>query len=101
MVVTHAGQNAVAEVAAARRPAVIVPEERPFHEQRTTARALAAGDWPVIVERGFPLTGWGPRLERAARLDGALWAGWCDGAAAGRFAALVARVTQSGTREVA
>lgn len=101
VVITHAGENAVAEVAAARRPAVIVPEERPFHEQRTTARALATGNWPVMVERSFPLTGWGPRLESAAKLDGALWAGWCDGAAAARFAELVARAPQSGTRDVA
>jgi hypothetical protein len=101
VVITHAGQNAVAEIAAARRPAVIVPEERPFQEQRTTTRALAAGHWPVVAERSFPLTGWGPRLERAAKLDGARWAGWCDGAAAARFADLVARATRSGTREVA
>ncbi len=101
VVITHAGQNAVAEVAAARRPAVIVPEERPFHEQRTTARALAAGNWPVMVERTFPLAGWGPRLESAVKLDGALWAGWCDGGAAARFAELVARATRSRTQEVA
>ncbi|RYJ01977.1 MAG: glycosyl transferase, partial [Actinomycetales bacterium] len=30
VVVTHSGQNAVAEVAAARRPAVVVPQDRPF-----------------------------------------------------------------------
>jgi hypothetical protein len=101
VVVAHAGQNAVAEIAAARRPAVIVPEDRPHREQRATARELAAGRWPVIVERRFPLTGWGPRLESAAELDGARWAEWCDGAAAERFADLVDRVVQRGTREVA
>jgi hypothetical protein len=42
VVVSHAGQNAVAEIAAARRPAVVVPEPRPHDEQRHTAEALAA-----------------------------------------------------------
>ena len=42
VVVTNAGQNAVAEVAAAARPAVVVPESRPFGEQHATAALLAA-----------------------------------------------------------
>ena len=37
VVVTHGGQNAVAEVAAARRPAVVVAQPRPFDEQVATA----------------------------------------------------------------
>ncbi|MET1133179.1 MAG: glycosyltransferase [Aeromicrobium sp.] len=89
VVVTHAGQNAIAEVAAARRPAIVIPADRPHDEQRTTARALAAGAWPVLVEPEFPTTGWAERLERAAGLDGARWARWCDGRAPERFATLV------------
>ncbi|HWO64260.1 MAG TPA: glycosyltransferase, partial [Umezawaea sp.] len=37
VVITHAGQNALAEVAAARRPAVVIPQPRPFDEQHATA----------------------------------------------------------------
>ena len=48
VVVTHAGQNAIADVAAARRPAVIVPQPRPFDEQATTARALDAAGLAVV-----------------------------------------------------
>lgn len=89
VVVTHAGQNALAEVAAARRPAVVVPQSRPHEEQVTSAAALAAGGWPVTVLPALPDQGWPDLLARTARLDGSIWAGWCDGAAAARFAALV------------
>ncbi|MFL6109715.1 MAG: glycosyltransferase [Marmoricola sp.] len=89
VVVTHAGQNAVAEVAAARRPAVVVAQDRPHDEQRTTAAVLAAGPWPVEVEDTFPGDGWTDRLERVAALDGTAWQGWCDGLEADRFAALL------------
>ena len=85
VVVTQAGENALAEVAACRRPAVVVPADRPHDEQRTTARVLAAGPWPVVVEHEFPLWGWAERLGSARRLDGALWSGWCDGKAADRI----------------
>lgn len=89
VVVTHAGQNALAEVAAARRPAVVVPQARPHEEQVTSAAALEAGGWPVTVLPVLPETGWPDLLERAARLDGSGWSRWCDGGAAGRFAALL------------
>jgi hypothetical protein len=80
VVVTHAGQNAVAEVAALRRPAVVVPQDRPHDEQRVTARLLHSGSWPVAAG-----------LAGAAGLDGSRWAAWCDGMAARRFAEVVAR----------
>lgn len=89
VVVTHAGQNALAEVAAARRPAVVVPQMRPHREQYTTAAALADGCWPVTVLPSLPDTGWPDLLERTARRDGSTWARWCDGRAADRFAELI------------
>ncbi|MFI8633393.1 glycosyltransferase [Microbacterium sp. NPDC077663] len=64
VVVSWAGQNAVADLAAARAPAVVVPQERPFDEQRETGRALhraglaqvrddwpAAAQWPDLIDR--------------------------------------------------
>lgn len=92
VVVTHTGQNAVAEVAAARRPAVLVPQSRPHDEQHTTGRVLADGSWPALVEPALPADGWAGRLERCAALDPAGWARWCDGGAADRFADVVAGV---------
>ena len=58
VVVTHGGQNAVAEVAAARRPAVVVAQPRPFDEQVATARAvdrLGGGRRARRVARGGQL----------------------------------------------
>jgi hypothetical protein len=89
VVVTHAGQNALAEVAAARRPAVVVPQLRPHREQHPTAAARAGGGWPGRVLPTLPEHGWPDLLEDAARRDGSTWDRWCDGGAAARMAALV------------
>lgn len=97
VVVTHAGQGAIAEVAAARRPAVVIPQPRPFDEQVTTAQSLSRG-WPVVVASEFPTHGWADLLARAARLDTSRWDRWCDGRATERFAAVVDLVLPVGRR---
>ncbi len=91
VVVTHAGQNAIAEVATARRPALVVPEDRPHHEQDATARELADERWPAIVLPSWPTSGWSELLDAASAHDGAAWSAWCDGGAAARFAEVVQR----------
>ncbi|WP_101525350.1 glycosyltransferase [Nocardioides houyundeii] len=92
VVVTHAGQNAVAEVAAARAPAVVVADPRPFDEQHHTLRrlsrlglAVTAPAWPEPHE-------WPDLLARAAAADGSAWSAWNDGRGADRAAAAIARV---------
>ena len=92
VVVTHAGQNAIADVAAARRPAIIVPQSRPHDEQAATGRVLAAGDWPAIVVAEMPAGGWGELLQATAALDGDGWRAWNDGGGAARAADVIARV---------
>ncbi|RZI95176.1 MAG: hypothetical protein EOO67_03090 [Microbacterium sp.] len=93
VVVTHAGQNALAEVAAARRPAVVIPQERPHDEQRTSAAALAAdGRLPVVVLQEFADDGWPDVLDHVAGLDGCAWQRWNDGQGARRLAAVVLEV---------
>lgn len=89
VVVTHAGQNALAEVAAARRPAVVVPQDRPHGEQRATAEALAragigtpVGAWPAPAD-------WPGLLDVAARRGGSDWARWSAGDGAERAAAVL------------
>lgn len=83
VVISHAGQNAVAEIAAARRPAILVPEGRPHDEQLHAARAVARSggaavcrDWREVAGRlSQPLPAaqgwdrWAPdgALQRAAR----------------------------------
>lgn len=92
VVVTHAGEGALADTAAHRRPAVVVPAERPFAEQETTAAQLQDPAWPAIVLPRLPDRGWPALLERAASLDGRAWSRWYDGRAAERFADVVSGV---------
>lgn len=94
VVVTHAGQNALAEVAAARRPAVVVPQDRPHGEQRATAEALAragialpVSSWPAAAE-------WPGVLAEAAGRGGSGWARWSTGDGAARAAAVLDELAQ-------
>lgn len=89
VVVTHAGQNAVAEVAAARRAAVVVPQARPHGEQAATARALAEGGLAVVAATWPRPLAWPDLLAEAARHDPAAWERWSDGGGAMRAAALL------------
>jgi hypothetical protein len=86
VVVTHAGQGAVADVAAARAPAVVVAEPRPFDEQLGTVRALQKWDLAVGL-RCWPDPGeWPSLLASARRLGGDGWARWSSGEGAARAA---------------
>ena len=98
VVITHAGQNALAEVAAARRPAVVIPQPRPFDEQRTTAAVLQRrSDLPVVVQDQLPGDDLESVLDKASHLDGAAWARWNDGGGAARLAAVL-RDLEAGRR---
>jgi hypothetical protein len=89
VVVTHAGLNALAEVAAARKPAVVIPQARPHGEQDATARALASAGLAVVVH-GWPAAACWPAVLRAAlRIGGARWRSWSPGTAAARAARLI------------
>jgi hypothetical protein len=98
VVVAQAGQNALAEVAASRTPAVVVAQPRPHREQEVTAEVLWHGGWPAVVVDEWPREGWATRLEHARALDGADWASWCDGSGADRFAATVRSVALEPSR---
>lgn len=89
VVVTHAGQNAVAEVAALRRPAVVVAQHRPHGEQRATVEALGRGDLAEVSD-GWPAPGrWLTLLARAVERGGSRWDQWNTLEGAARFAAAV------------
>jgi hypothetical protein len=96
VVVTHAGQNAVAEVAAARRPAVVVAQPRPFGEQEATAAAVDRLGIAVGLAAWPDAAAWPDFLERALALGGDGWTRWStgDGArqAARHLEALAGRV---------
>lgn len=76
LVVCHAGQGAVADVALVGRPAVVLAQPRPHGEQEATAAALdrlglaaTATGWPAAEE-------WPGLLDRAVSLCGAGWSRW-------------------------
>ena len=88
VVVCHAGQGSVADVAWARRPAVVLAQPRPFDEQDATVRALdrlglaaTAMGWPQARR-------WPGLLQRALEIGGHGWSAW-GGDGAGRAALLI------------
>jgi hypothetical protein len=90
VVVTHAGQNALAEVAASRTPAVVIPQDRPHREQFAAADLLERAEL-ATVRRHWPAPDAWPRLlETTAARDGRAWARWCPGDGAERAARFVA-----------
>ncbi|MBW8486995.1 glycosyltransferase [Actinomadura parmotrematis] len=92
VVVTHAGQNAVAECAAAARPAVVIPQDRPHGEQRATAAALRGAGLADVRDRWPEPAEWPGLLDAAAGRDGARWREWAPGDGAARAAAFVREV---------
>lgn len=60
-VICHAGQDVIAEVAARRRPAVVIPRPRPLDEQGCLAASLERGPWPAVVRSTFPRMARTPR----------------------------------------
>ncbi|HEY5980154.1 MAG TPA: glycosyltransferase, partial [Microlunatus sp.] len=90
VVISHAGQNLIAEIAAARLPALLLPQDRPFDEQRVMAAAIAAGGLPALVRHAWPPPEeWPELLARLSELDGSRWSSWNDGAGAARMAGLL------------
>ena len=87
VVVTSGGHNSIAEVVAADRPLICIPEERPFGEQHAKAVAMQRAGAAVVVTQWPPETAWVGLLDEAASLESAprqtLW----DGKGARRAAA--------------
>lgn len=66
LVIAAAGQNSVADIAAAGTPAIILAQDRPYREQEATAQVLREADlavvpaehpdpaqWPVLIDRAL------------------------------------------------
>jgi UDP-N-acetylglucosamine:LPS N-acetylglucosamine transferase len=92
VVVSSAGQNSVADIAAAGRPAVIVAAERPFAEQRATADALERGGLAVATQAWPRAQEWPSLIEKASSLAPEAWTHWQTRGAAARAAAQIQRV---------
>jgi len=89
-VVSWAGQNSIAALAAADAAAVIVPQERPFAEQRETAGVLEAAGLAVVSASWPEADRWPDLLDRAAALT-PRWERWQVAGAAQRAAAAIHR----------
>ncbi len=89
VVVSAAGQNSVADMAAAGARAVLVPQDRPFDEQHATARALErAGTVQTVREVGD--TAAFLAAVRRARGSAPDWSSWGTSEAAATAASLIA-----------
>ncbi|CCQ17408.1 putative uncharacterized protein [Rhodococcus sp. AW25M09] len=73
LVITHAGQNAVADVAASGVPAIVVPQARPFGEQRATGKALADCSIAEVLDAWPSVAQWCAAADRALDLGGDGW----------------------------
>lgn len=101
VVVSHAGQNAIAEIAAARRPVLVLPQDRPFGEQHVMAAALQEAGYPVEVRPGWPAPAdWPALLDRLAARDTTSWSSWNDGKGALRMVDLFRELVSPDEEEV-
>ena len=91
IVVTAAGQNALADLAAAGARAVVVPQQRPFDEQRASAEVLAREGMAVVVDAWPSAEEWPAHLERARALQPD-WSRWAVHGGALRAARAIERV---------
>lgn len=101
VVVTHGGQGAVAEVATARRPAVVIAEDRPHDEQTATARVLREAGLAVALHHWPSADSWPGLLRSAMTVGGDNWMRWAppDSAAlAADFLARTARAVRADTQ---
>ena len=94
VVVTHAGQNCIAEVAAARRPAIVIPQSRPYGEQLATARILQRERLAVVNPDWPQRDAWSTLLETALGLGGERWSRWSSGEGASRAARVIEGVAR-------
>jgi len=88
VVVAWAGQNSIADLAAADAAAVIIPQDRPFAEQFDTALALDRAGLAVVATRWPPADAWPELIDRASSLRRD-WSRWEVAGAAARAAAAI------------
>ena len=89
VVVSHGGLNSVAEIAAARAPAVLIADRRPFSEQQHTVQALDKANIALGLDSWPAPERWPRLLRQALRIGGSGWRRWSYGDAAERAATLI------------
>lgn len=96
VVVSFCGQNAIADIAAAGVPAIVIPQERPFGEQRATATVLARHGLATGLDAWPRPDEWSALLERAEATP-PQWERWHVRGAAARAAASITATAQAVT----
>lgn len=94
VIVTHAGQSSVADVAVARRPAVVIPARRPFDEQWATAAMLRRRKLATVAREWPDAQKWPRLLARALASEPQRWHRWQVEGAAARAARAIESTAQ-------
>lgn len=84
VVVGPCGTGSVGEVAAARRPFIALPQERPFDEQLVQASILERAGLVDVIRQWPPSSEWDGLLTKAATRSGLEWTPYNDGRGAER-----------------
>lgn len=74
LIVTHAGQNALADSALSAATTIVLPQPRPYREQHTTAEALARAGVVVTIDGWPDASAWRRALDAALELAPDRWA---------------------------
>ncbi|GAB3078055.1 glycosyltransferase [Corynebacterium aquatimens] len=91
VVVTAGGQNSIADIAALGAPAILLPQPRPFIEQKMNAHVVRDAGLAVVPD-SFPAPEEWPGLLDRAQVLNAEWSRWETEGAARRAADVIATV---------
>ncbi|VEG55622.1 UDP-N-acetylglucosamine:LPS N-acetylglucosamine transferase [Mycolicibacterium aurum] len=94
VIIAHAGQNSIADIAAAQKPAIIIAQARPFDEQTVTAQNLARAGLAIVLDDWPDPGAWPELIAAARRLDVGQWSRWQTAGAAARAAQAIADVAR-------
>lgn len=86
VVVAAAGDSAIADVAAAGRPLIALPQDRPYGEQHDHAAVLVRHGFCASSPTWPDRYAWPGLLDEAQTLGGARWSEYCDGLGSAKLA---------------
>jgi hypothetical protein len=92
VIVGNAGQNTVADLAVAARPAILIPEDRPFGEQLAIGEMLQSLELAAVTSQWPDLLCWPELRAAAAQTSPERWSRWETAGAAQRAADVIEEV---------